>query len=97
MGQLVKPDQVAGLAAYLISPESGVMTGSLVDYDQRVSGGVSAAVRKNGHRPVPEIRCILNAPPVRYWPLLPSGSMRNLSFLVIAERSRKGMMLQRDE
>jgi NAD(P)-dependent dehydrogenase (short-subunit alcohol dehydrogenase family) len=38
MGQLVKPDQVAGLAAYLISPESGVMTGALVDYDQRVSG-----------------------------------------------------------
>ena len=38
MGQLAKPDQVAGLAAYLISPESGVMTGSLIDYDQRVSG-----------------------------------------------------------
>jgi NAD(P)-dependent dehydrogenase (short-subunit alcohol dehydrogenase family) len=38
MGQLVKPDQVAGLAAYLLSPESGVMTGALVDYDQRVSG-----------------------------------------------------------
>ena len=26
MGQLVKPDQVTGLAAYLLSPESGVMT-----------------------------------------------------------------------
>ena len=38
MGQLVKPDQVAGLAAYLISPESGVMTGTLVDYDQNVVG-----------------------------------------------------------
>jgi NAD(P)-dependent dehydrogenase (short-subunit alcohol dehydrogenase family) len=38
MGQLVKPDQVAGLAAYLLSPESGVMTGALIDYDQRVSG-----------------------------------------------------------
>lgn len=38
MGQLVKPDQVAALAAYMLSPESGVMTGSLVDFDQRVSG-----------------------------------------------------------
>src|SRR6516162_7031548 len=38
MGQLVKPDQVAGLAAYLISPQSGVITGALIDYDQRVSG-----------------------------------------------------------
>jgi NAD(P)-dependent dehydrogenase (short-subunit alcohol dehydrogenase family) len=38
MGQLVKPHQVAGLAAYLLSPESGVMTGALIDYDQRVSG-----------------------------------------------------------
>jgi NAD(P)-dependent dehydrogenase (short-subunit alcohol dehydrogenase family) len=38
MGQLVKPDQLAGLVAYLLSPESGVMTGALVDYDQRVAG-----------------------------------------------------------
>jgi NAD(P)-dependent dehydrogenase (short-subunit alcohol dehydrogenase family) len=38
MGQLVKPDQVAGLVAYMLSPESGVMTGSLVDYDQNVAG-----------------------------------------------------------
>ena len=38
MGQLVKPDQVAGLAGYLLSPESGVMTGAVIDYDQRVSG-----------------------------------------------------------
>lgn len=38
MGQLVKPDQVAELAAYMLSPESGVMTGALVDYDQNVVG-----------------------------------------------------------
>jgi NAD(P)-dependent dehydrogenase (short-subunit alcohol dehydrogenase family) len=38
MGQLVKPEQVAGLAAYMLSPESGVMTGALVDYDQNVVG-----------------------------------------------------------
>jgi NAD(P)-dependent dehydrogenase (short-subunit alcohol dehydrogenase family) len=38
MEQLVKPDQLAGLVAYLLSPESGVMTGALVDYDQHVVG-----------------------------------------------------------
>lgn len=38
MGQLVKPEQVAGLVAYMLSPESGIMTGALVDYDQNVVG-----------------------------------------------------------
>lgn len=38
MGQLVKPDQLAVLVAYMISPQSGVMTGSLVDYDQTIAG-----------------------------------------------------------
>jgi NAD(P)-dependent dehydrogenase (short-subunit alcohol dehydrogenase family) len=37
-GQLVKPAQLAVLAAYLLSPQSGVMTGALVDYDQNVIG-----------------------------------------------------------
>jgi NAD(P)-dependent dehydrogenase (short-subunit alcohol dehydrogenase family) len=37
-GQLVKPAQVAVLAAYMLSPQSGVMTGALVDYDQNVVG-----------------------------------------------------------
>ncbi len=37
-GQLVKPAEVAGLAAYLLSPASGVVTGSLIDFDQNVSG-----------------------------------------------------------
>jgi NAD(P)-dependent dehydrogenase (short-subunit alcohol dehydrogenase family) len=40
MGQLVKPDQLAVLVAYLVSPQSGVMTGALVDYDQNVAGVV---------------------------------------------------------
>lgn len=40
MGQLVKPDQLAILAAYMLSPHSGVMTGALVDYDQNVAGVV---------------------------------------------------------
>lgn len=38
MGQLVKPDQLASLIAYILSPESGVMTGSMIDYDQVVRG-----------------------------------------------------------
>lgn len=38
MGQLVKPDQLAALISYMLSPEAGVMTGALVDYDQNVPG-----------------------------------------------------------
>jgi NAD(P)-dependent dehydrogenase (short-subunit alcohol dehydrogenase family) len=38
MGQLAKPDQLAGLISYMLSPEAGVMTGALVDYDQWVPG-----------------------------------------------------------
>jgi NAD(P)-dependent dehydrogenase (short-subunit alcohol dehydrogenase family) len=41
MGQLVKPDQLASLIAYMLSPESGIMTGSLVDYDQNVIGAMA--------------------------------------------------------
>ncbi|MBK8049564.1 MAG: SDR family oxidoreductase [Anaerolineales bacterium] len=38
MGQLVDPNQLAGLVAYILSPEAGVMTGALIEYDQFVSG-----------------------------------------------------------
>jgi NAD(P)-dependent dehydrogenase (short-subunit alcohol dehydrogenase family) len=38
MGQLVKPDQLADLVCYLLSPHSGVITGSLIDYNQNVVG-----------------------------------------------------------
>ena len=34
----MKPAEVAGLAAYLLAPESGVMTGAVIDYDQNVAG-----------------------------------------------------------
>ncbi len=47
MGQLVKPDQLASLIAYMISPESGVMTGSLVEYDQIVLGAYPEEELKN--------------------------------------------------
>jgi hypothetical protein len=29
---------MAGLATYLLSPDSGLMTGALIDYDQNVLG-----------------------------------------------------------
>lgn len=38
MGQLIQPEEVAGLASYLLSPSSGVITGSLIEYDQFVGG-----------------------------------------------------------
>ncbi|MEP6828641.1 MAG: SDR family oxidoreductase [Aestuariivirga sp.] len=38
MGQLVKPKQLAHLVAYMLSPNAGVMTGALVDYDQNIIG-----------------------------------------------------------
>ncbi|MDX0009836.1 SDR family oxidoreductase (plasmid) [Sinorhizobium meliloti] len=37
-GRLADPNELAGLAAYLLSHESGVMTGALIDYDQNVRG-----------------------------------------------------------
>jgi NAD(P)-dependent dehydrogenase (short-subunit alcohol dehydrogenase family) len=37
-GQLIKPHEVAGLVAYLLSPAAGVMTGAIIDHDQNVAG-----------------------------------------------------------
>ena len=37
-GSLVKPAHVARLAAFMLGPASGVMTGSIVDFDQNVAG-----------------------------------------------------------
>lgn len=36
--RLIKPDDVAHLCRYLLGPESGVMTGSVIDHDQNVMG-----------------------------------------------------------
>jgi NAD(P)-dependent dehydrogenase (short-subunit alcohol dehydrogenase family) len=38
MGQLVKTEHLASLVSYMLSAESGVMTGALVDFDQTVIG-----------------------------------------------------------
>jgi len=37
-GQLVKPEEVADLTSYFLGPRSGVVTGSIVDFDQQVVG-----------------------------------------------------------
>ena len=37
-GRLLKPEEVARAVAFLASDESGLMTGSLVDFDQTVHG-----------------------------------------------------------
>jgi len=37
-GRLITPEDVARLAVFLLGPDSGVMTGSLIDYDQNVMG-----------------------------------------------------------
>jgi NAD(P)-dependent dehydrogenase (short-subunit alcohol dehydrogenase family) len=38
MGMLLKPAHVAGLVSYLLSAQSGVMTGAIIDFDQYVAG-----------------------------------------------------------
>ena len=40
-GRLLKPDDVARLCLYLLSEESGIMTGSTLDYSQRVIGALA--------------------------------------------------------
>lgn len=44
-GQIIKPAEIAALIAFLASDEAGVMTGSVVDYDQSVMGA--------GYQPIP--------------------------------------------
>lgn len=38
MGKLIKPEELSWLAVYLLSDNSGVVTGSAIDYDQNVIG-----------------------------------------------------------
>jgi NAD(P)-dependent dehydrogenase (short-subunit alcohol dehydrogenase family) len=42
-GRLIKPDEVARTVAYLASEESGLMTGSIIDFDQQVQGCADSA------------------------------------------------------
>ena len=41
-GRLLKPAEVARAVAYLSSEESGMMTGSIIDFDQQVLGAANA-------------------------------------------------------
>ena len=41
-GRLIKPTEVARTVAYLSSAESGLMTGSIIDFDQQVLGAGNA-------------------------------------------------------
>lgn len=43
-GRLLKPEEVARLCAYLCSAESGLMTGSIIDFDQQVMGANNGTV-----------------------------------------------------
>ncbi len=47
-GRLLKPAEVARAVAYLASAESGLMTGSIIDFDQQVLGASSSAVHPGG-------------------------------------------------
>ena len=42
-GRLLKPAEVARTVAYLASAESGLMTGSIIDFDQSVAGCYESA------------------------------------------------------
>ena len=44
MGQLVKPAQMAPLITYLLSPDSGIITGAVINYDQQIIGAVPEAI-----------------------------------------------------
>lgn len=44
-GRLIKPDEVAEVVAFLVSAKSGMMTGTIIDYDQSVHGANYAPPR----------------------------------------------------
>lgn len=47
-GRLLEPDEVAKAVAYLASDDSGMMTGSVIQFDQSIWGGY------DGQAPTPE-------------------------------------------
>jgi len=53
-GRLVKPEEVARAVAYLLSEESGLITGSIIDFDQGVIGC------GDGRTPQPEAALEIN-------------------------------------
>jgi hypothetical protein len=39
MGKLAQPDELAKLVTLILSDQGGVMTGAVIDYDQKAVGG----------------------------------------------------------
>ncbi len=52
-GRLIKPTEVARAVAYLASDESGLMTGSIIDFDQQVRGAGDGPSHPVGRLPDP--------------------------------------------
>jgi len=50
-GRLLKPAEVARAVAYLASDESGLMTGSIIDFDQQVLGAAESSPHPSGRLP----------------------------------------------
>jgi len=50
-GRLIKPEEVSRAVAYLASDESGLMTGSNIDFDQQVLGSAEGASHPSGPLP----------------------------------------------
>jgi NAD(P)-dependent dehydrogenase (short-subunit alcohol dehydrogenase family) len=48
LGRLIKPDELARAICFLLSEESGLMTGSVIDFDQSVVGAGSPSKPKPG-------------------------------------------------
>ena len=46
-GRLLKPEEVARAVAFLASDESGMMTGSIIDFDQQVLGANETAAKRS--------------------------------------------------
>ena len=45
MGKLGQPDEIADFVVFLLSDRSGVVTGSVIDWDQNVIGGLGMTHR----------------------------------------------------
>lgn len=48
LGRLIKPDELARSICFLLSDESGLMTGAVIDFDQSVLGAGSPSKPKEG-------------------------------------------------
>lgn len=46
-GRLIQPEEVARAVAFLVGPESGLMTGSMVNFDQSIWGAYDAPPQPN--------------------------------------------------